>query len=104
MSVYAEYRLAETEEERQIALSGMKWEARRDEYLDKLYEDREDDEGGTSNLDAQEMAILNGTILPKGHGELVDRNDLKYAKYNSYAYAIANAPTIIGADKETENE
>ena len=59
---------------------------------------------GTSNLDAQEMAILNGTILPKGHGELVDRNDLKYAKYNSYAYAIANAPTIIGADKETENE
>ena len=47
MSVYAEYRNAKTEEERQIALSGMKWEARRDEYLDKLYEDRgseEDDE------------------------------------------------------------
>ena len=59
---------------------------------------------GTSNLDAQEMAILNGTILPKGHGELVDRDDLKYAKYNSYAYAIANAPTIIEADKEVENE
>lgn len=45
MSVYAEYLHAETEEERQIALSGMRWESRRDEYLDKLYEDREDDEG-----------------------------------------------------------
>lgn len=45
-------------------------------------------------------AIRNGTPLPKGHGDLVDRNDLKYEKYNSYAYAIANAPTIIEADKE----
>ena len=44
MSVYAEYLHAETEEERQIALSGMKWEARRDEYLDKLYEDRENED------------------------------------------------------------
>ena len=43
--------------------------------------------------------IENGTPLPKGHGDLVDRNDLKYDKYNSYAYAIANAPTIIEADK-----
>lgn len=47
MSVYAEYRLAETEEERRMALADMKAEARREEYLDKLYEDREneDDEG-----------------------------------------------------------
>ena len=44
-------------------------------------------------------AIAIGTPLPKGHGDLVDRNDLKYDKYNSYAYAIANAPTIIKADK-----
>lgn len=44
-------------------------------------------------------AIKDGTPLPKGHGDLVDRNDLKYDKYNSYAYAIANAPTIIEADK-----
>ena len=47
-----------------------------------------------------EQAVKNGTPLPKGHGDLVDKNDLKYEKYNSYAYAIANAPTIIGADKE----
>lgn len=43
-------------------------------------------------------AVRNGTPLPKGHGDLIDRNDLKYEKYNSYAYAIANAPTIIEAD------
>lgn len=43
--------------------------------------------------------VKNGTPLPKGHGDLVDRNDLKYEKYNSYAYAIANADTIIEADK-----
>lgn len=48
--------------------------------------------------------VANGTPLPKGHGDLVDRNDLKYERYNSYAYAIANAQTIIDADKESENE
>ena len=42
-----------------------------------------------------QRAITDGTPLPKGHEDLVDRNDLKYEKYNSYAYAIANAPTII---------
>lgn len=44
MSVYAEYRLAKTEEERRIALADMKVEARREEYLDKLYEDRENED------------------------------------------------------------
>ena len=43
MSVYAEYLHAETDEEREDALRGMRWESRRDEYLDKLYEDREDE-------------------------------------------------------------
>jgi hypothetical protein len=49
-------------------------------------------------------AIANGVPLPKGHGELIDRNDLKYEKYNSYAYAIANAPIIIEADKVESEE
>lgn len=44
MSVYAEYLHAETEEEREEALSGMKWEERRNEYLDKLHEEQQDDE------------------------------------------------------------
>ena len=43
MSVYAEYLHAETDEEREDALRGMKWEARRDEYLDKLYEEQQDE-------------------------------------------------------------
>lgn len=54
---------------------------------------------GDSN-DTLFEAIRKGEVLPEGHGELIDRNDLKYERYNSYAYAIANAPTIIEADKE----
>jgi len=56
------------------------------------------------NLNHYERLIKKGKPIPKGHGDLVDRNDLKYEKYNSYAYAIANAPTIIEADKEIQNE
>lgn len=44
MSVYAEYRLAETEEERRIALADMKAESRREEYLDRLAEERQERE------------------------------------------------------------
>ena len=44
MSVYAEYLHAETDEEREDALRGMRWEARRDEYLNKLHEEQQDDE------------------------------------------------------------
>lgn len=58
-------------------------------------------------LDAENIlnSIVEGVVLPKGHGDLVDRNDLKYEKYNSYAYAIANAPIIVEADKaEKENK
>ena len=40
MSVYAEYLNAESEDERQMALSGMKWDA----YMDELHEDEEEDD------------------------------------------------------------
>lgn len=53
-------------------------------------------------LSALITAVNNGVSLPKGHGDLIDRNDLKYEKYNSYAYAIANAPIIIEADEVEE--
>ena len=73
-------------------------------------------------------AVENGTVLPKGHGDLKDTDALKTAygieratKYgneskeqleNSYStmmmYEIADmldyAPTIIGADKEEEGD
>jgi len=59
----------------------------------------------------EERAILNGTVLPKGHGRLGDldaylkdtpiRNvDDTWIK-ESYVYeSIINAPTVIEADKE----
>ena len=55
------------------------------------------------------LAILNGTPLPKGHGRLIDVNDLEmdadwsdyYDGYTAYSDSMINcAPTIIEADKE----
>ena len=50
-------------------------------------------------------AIRNGTPLPKGHGRLIDADAL----YDQYQYAdydfdktLEYAPTIIEADKESE--
>ena len=51
--------------------------------------------------------VANGTPLPKGHGDLVDRD----AVYKAYDYsdieytmmnALEDAPTIIEADHEVE--
>lgn len=55
-------------------------------------------------------AIANGTPLPKGHGRLIDADELKKHKYhdsNRYENAVAvaqidYAPTIIEADKEND--
>lgn len=55
-----------------------------------------------------EQIIANGTPLPKGHGRLIDADELKEHKYRDnhrYENAVAvayidNAPTIIEADKE----
>lgn len=55
--------------------------------------------------------ILNGTPLPKGHGDLIDRNELEECKEimntitgeSKYAVRmddVRNMPTIIEADKE----
>lgn len=72
---------------------------------------------GTIDSTMVEGAILNGTPLPKGHGRLIDADDLDASVLQEgFAYAltkrklrytagearqkIANAPTIIKADKE----
>ena len=59
-------------------------------------------------------AIANGTPLPKGHGDLIDRDkieylkaihDLKWGKITGKECATKirySAPTIIEADKERE--
>ena len=56
--------------------------------------------------------LKNGTVLPKGHGDLIERDKLEYLKaihdakygYISWIDAIEkikhSAPTIIEADKE----
>jgi hypothetical protein len=56
--------------------------------------------------------LKNGTVLPKGHGQLIDRDKIEYlkaihdAKYGHISWGDAiklikySAPTIIEADKE----
>ena len=57
-------------------------------------------------------AIVNGILLPKGHGKLIDADELRceredfdtYFDYSNVFDEIDNALTIIPADKEVENE
>ena len=48
-------------------------------------------------------AVLYGTPLPKGHGRLIDADDL-LAEINQFDYYdnVKEAPTIIEADKEQD--
>lgn len=56
-------------------------------------------------------AIKNGQTLPKGHGDLIDRNELRceradFDTYNDYCIMfdeIDNAPAIIEADGGNRN-
>lgn len=78
------------------------------EYLNKLVENGD-------QLGHYERLIVNGTTLPKGHGDLIERNKLEFlkelhdAKYGKISWGKAikrikySAPTIIKADK-TESE
>ena len=85
---------------------------------DKMYEDAK------NNKDTGEswyitQVIKNGTPLPKGHGDLIDRNALITELETDYhgtltesgahlfvgiTSYIDDAETIIKADKETDNE
>ena len=44
-------------------------------------------------------AIVNGTPLPKGHGRLIDADDV--TDFEGH-YITTDAPTIIEADKENK--
>ena len=45
-------------------------------------------------------AVLNGTPLPKGHGDLIDRDKLiGYIHGTKSIIATLDAPTVIEADK-----
>lgn len=51
--------------------------------------------------------IKNGTVLPKGHGDLIDRNTIQMSaeKFHSLGdlytaqWIVDDAPTVIEADK-----
>lgn len=68
----------------------------------------------THNKHGLYSSILNGTPLPKGHGALIDvddlREDFKASKKISFAERmdisciVDHADTIIEADKETTDE
>lgn len=77
---------------------------------------------GNINVDVVRKAIADGTPLPKHHGRLIDEDKVlddiekqypasvseidkckRYARL-VYYWAVKNAPTIIEADKEGDNE
>jgi len=46
-------------------------------------------------------AITNGTVLPKGHGDLIDRDKLiGHIHGTKSIVATLDAPTVIAGDKE----
>lgn len=60
-----------------------------------------------TELDKVGLAVRNGTPLPKGHGRLIDADELRcenadFDTYNDYCLMfdeIDNAPTIIEAER-----
>lgn len=65
-----------------------------------------------SHMDGMCKAIEEGTPLPKGHGRLIDADEIQFENtefdtYNDYCIAfdaIDQADTIIEADKLPNNE
>ena len=50
-------------------------------------------------------AVENGTPLPKGHGDLIDRDELSPKIHGAKSIvAVLEAPAIVEADKENDNE
>ena len=53
-------------------------------------------------------AVTNGIPLPKGHGRLIDENDLWFEDIDDISCVtqrnVENAPTIIEADKAESEE
>ncbi len=72
-----------------------------------VYSDIMDDsKNNPRKLDYYERIIANGTSLPKGHGRLIDENELCEGRVSNDPVVIAAkcATTIIEADREGEQE
>ena len=59
---------------------------------------------GPSTVGSMITALANGTVLPKGHGDLKDYNEIQRlwekGDYDSIVSALIFAPTVIEADKD----
>ena len=84
--------------------------------IDIPYEDyiRIKETGVIGKVDVFKRAIRNGTVLPKGHGNLKDMGNLKYVfdltkedtiySGKDIERAIKSMKTIIEADREVKHE
>lgn len=62
---------------------------------------------GKFNVHPLELAVANGISLPKGHGDLIDRNTIQMSaeKFHSLGdlytaqWVVDTTPTVIPADK-----
>lgn len=83
--------------------------------IDILEDDYRKVQDGRASVSMMRKAIRNGTPLPKGHGRLIDADALEYDITSLESDSdvqfecidkqdIADAPTIIEADAESEVE
>lgn len=79
-----------------------------DDMFNRIQDDVYSTYDGVDSL----KAVRNGTSLPKGHGRLIDADEIQFENtefetYGDYCIAfdaIDNAPTIIEADREGASE
>jgi len=82
------------------------------EVGEKTYEDiMYDYEHKPQNLTFLDKVIVNGTPLPKGHGRLIDENQLIkeirddiVGNFDNLEYWLSAADTIVEADKAESEE
>lgn len=57
-----------------------------------------------SDIWDMEISVTNGKVLPKGHGDLIDKNEYFNGNFNDAREFLDRATTIIEADKGDEDE
>ena len=62
----------------------------------------QDNEIATDDICEMAKAIRNGTVLPKGHGDLIDVSEYFNKEFGDAREFLDKAERIIEADKESE--
>jgi hypothetical protein len=68
------------------------------------------DDIGYHNTMTIEEIIMNGVVLPKGHGDLIDRSKIAFDNWSVHGHTcvikkdIFNMPVIVPAEKESEDK